>query len=132
MSDRFGLFYGPRGDWVGTWNEGRIRVRVEGAVDAPNAGQVARLTALVDRWAEVSAEIAAFGRALDRVVLQAPLQGGFASSSCGFDGELFYEAIMVREEDVRVTFYTGYPDGYATFEARLHEGRVVEITAFAS
>jgi hypothetical protein len=33
---------------------------------------------------------------------------------------------------VEVTFYTGYPDGYATYRVVLEDGRPVRVTAFAS
>lgn len=112
---------------------------VAGADASPNPTHEATLRALVDRWPEVKRAIARFAAELSpdhHVPLDPPTLGGFAAKDCGFDQELYFETIIVTDVDAperaRVTFYTGYPDGYATFETVLVAGKPTAITAFAS
>jgi hypothetical protein len=127
-------------DWQGRSDDG-IDFVVTGTEHAPDPELETTLRDLVGRWREVRQAIEAFAAALPDdafVPLQPPLSGGFAASDCGFAGELHYLAVVVTHRDASsrsraaVTFYTGLPDGYASFEVELEEGRPVSIEAFAS
>lgn len=131
-------FPGPP-TWRGYWAAEKVRVAVGGTEEAPTASLLATLRDVVSRWPEVRETIATFARGLapdHHVPLDPPTRGGFAARSCGFDGDLVFESIAVTAPDsphrVVTTFYTGYPDGYATYEVVLEHGSPIEISAFAS
>jgi hypothetical protein len=128
-----------RGDEWRTRTDDGVYAVVAGTEHAPDPELEATLRDLVSRWQEVRAAIEAFAAALPasaRIPLQPPLSGAFGAGDCGFDGELHFQSIAVRCRDApsraTVTFYTGLPDGYATFEVALENGRPVAIEAFAS
>ncbi|MCB9560735.1 MAG: hypothetical protein H6709_20670 [Kofleriaceae bacterium] len=127
------------GEWRGRWAEEKVRIAVGGAETAPAGALVATLHDVVTRWAEVKQTIAAYTRGLapdHHVPLDRAHHGGFAARSCGFDGDHVFESIAVTHDDaprrVVATFYTGYPDGYATFAVVLDDGTPTSISAFAS
>jgi len=131
----------PRGagTWRGSWKEEKLRVTVAGTSDGPAPALLATLGQLVSRWAEVKQAIAAYTRALapdHHVPLDPPTLGGFAARSCGFAGAHAFESLTVlwpeAPERAVATFYTGEPDGYATFEVVLERGLPTAISAFAS
>ena len=131
-------FRGPS-SWRGMWREEKVRLAVAGPKEAPNPALLATLRALVASWPDIKRSIAEFARALgpdDHVPLDPPTLGGFAAVSCGFDGELTFESITVLDPAdptrAMVSFYTGYPDGYATFEVTLVGGKPAAIGAFAA
>jgi hypothetical protein len=128
-----------RGRWSARWREEKLGVVVAGDEHGPDPRHRATLGGVLTRWSEVKAEVARFAAALqpgDHVALDPPSLGGFDPSVCGFSGDLFFQAIAVDDpaapDRVTVTFYTGYPDGYATYVATVVDGRAVGITAFAS
>jgi hypothetical protein len=125
--------------WRGYWAAEKVRIAVGGTEEAPSPSLLATLGDVISRWAELKQTIATFARGLEadhHVPLDPPTLGGFAAGSCGFDGELVFESIAVTAVDspdrVVTTFYTGYPDGYATFEVVLDRGSPAAISAFAS
>jgi hypothetical protein len=135
----FELTFARGGVWSAGWVAEGVRIAVAGSHDAPHPALAATLRDLVERWAEVRRAIEAFAAAMppdDRVPLQPPLDGAFRAHDCGFDGRLRYETIAVTAPDApsraTVTFYTGEPDGYATFEVVLDAGHPLAISAFAS
>jgi hypothetical protein len=132
---------GPRskGLWRGRWTTEKLFVAVGGTEEAPAAPLVETLRDVVTRWADVKEIIATFVRGLatgHHVPLDPSTIGGFAARSCGFDQPLTFQSISVESPElphrVRVTFYTGYPDGYATYAVILDHGVPIEVTAFAS
>lgn len=135
----FELVFRPEGVWRGYWAEEKVGVEVGGTEEAPTGSLMATLGDVIARWAEVKQAIAAFVRGLapdHHVPLDPPSHGGFAARSCGFDGDLVFQSIDVTTPDaprrVVVTFYTGYPDGYATYALVLDGGAPTEISAYAS
>ena len=71
-----------------------------------------------------------------RIPLETDPHWCFNARDCGFDGQLFYQTIAVTDRDAptraSVTFYTGLPDGYATYRVMLESGQPLSITAFPS
>jgi hypothetical protein len=129
------------GEWRATLPDGtaKIVVVVAGTADAPHPALAAALQDLVERWADVQRAIETFVRALApdaRVRLVPSNDWCFAAGDCGFDQKLRYQAIDVTDlgapTRALVTFYTGFPDGYATYEVELDRGVPIAITAFAS
>lgn len=125
--------------WSGFWRDEKIRLVVAGTRERPDPEHAATLRRMVETWADVKRSIAGFVAALaagEHVALEPASLGGFAAANCGFDEELAFESIAVPDPDapgrVEVTFYTGYPDGYATYRVVLVDGRPVGVTAFAS
>lgn len=125
--------------WRGFWGAQKLIIEVAGTQEAPTATLLVTLRDVVARWAEVQQTIAAFARALasnEHVPLDPPTLGGFAARSCGFDQELAFSSISVSDASlpkrVCVTFYTGYPDGYATYEIVLDDGTPTAVSSFAS
>jgi hypothetical protein len=117
----------------------KLFVEVGGTEQAPAPSLVDTLRNVVTRWTEVKEDIASFVRGLEgahHIPLDPPTHGGFAARSCGFDQPLAFQSISVKSAEVphRVvaTFYTGYPDGYATYTVILEHGVPTEIGAFAS
>jgi hypothetical protein len=135
----FELVFRDKGAWRGYWREEKIGVDVGGTPEAPAESLMATLVDVVGRWAEVKQTIATFVRALaseHHVPLDPASIGGFAARNCGFDQELAFQSISVTDGDVpdrvSVTFYTGYPDGYATYEIVLDGGTPTAVSAYAS
>lgn len=135
----FELVLRGKGSWRGRWAAEKVGVDVGGTDEGPSAALLETLGEVIARWPELPRTIAAYVRALapdHHVPLDPPTLGGFAARSCGFDGELVLQSISVTTPDaprrVVVTFYTGYPDGYATYEVVLDGGTPVELSAFAS
>ena len=135
----FELGFRDRDTWRGRWAEERLFVAVLGTREAPNPAQLETLRDAVARWPELQQAVAGFVRGLaadHHVPLVPPTLGGFAARSCGFEGELAFQSIAVTTSDapqrVVVTFCTGYPDGYATFEVTLDRSTPTTIRAFAS
>lgn len=133
------LAFRPDGTWRGYWREQKVFLAVAGAQDAPTATLLATLRDVISRWSDVQQTIVAFVRGLARdehVPLEPRNRGGFAAGSCGFDQELVFSSIAVTDaaspHRVLITFYTGYPDGYATYEVVLDDGVRTAISAFAS
>jgi hypothetical protein len=127
------------GTWRSRWAEERLFIVVGGTEEAPAAPLVETLRDVVSRWAEVKDAIATFVRGLPsghHVPLDPATRGGFSAGTCGFDQELAFDSIAVRSLEsprrVVVTFYTGYPDGYATYALVLERGVPTEVSAFAS
>jgi hypothetical protein len=135
----FELVLRDNASWRGYWREPKLGIEVAGTQDAPIAPLLDTLRDVIARWSEVQQTIAAFVRALasdEHVPLQPATIGGFAARTCRFDQELYFSSISVTDasspQRVHVTFYTGYPDGYATFEIVLDGGAPSSISAFAS
>lgn len=131
-------FRAPR-TWRGYWATEKLRISVGGDEEGPAAPLMATLRDVIARWSELAQAIATFARGLaadHHVALDPPTRGGFAASSCGFDGELVFESLTVTDVDsphrAVASFYTGCPDGYATFEVVLDRGSPTAISAFAS
>lgn len=129
----------PDGMWRDRWREQQLFLVVAGSQDAPAAEHVATLRDVMARWPEVQETIRTFVRGLasgEHVPLRQAELGGFAAGSCGFDEQLSFDSILVPDlsapRRVQVTFYTGYPDGYATYEVTLDDGVPTGIRAFAS
>jgi len=125
--------------WRGFWRDAKVRLVVAGTQDAPHPELEATLRGITDAWPDVQRTISEFVAALatsDHVPLEPATLGGFAARNCGFDGALSFESIFVTDPEapgrVEVTFYTGYPDGYASYRVVLEDGRPVRVTAFAS
>ncbi len=120
---------------MGSW-EG-VRFIVAGDAGAPNAACLATLREMVERWAETKSAIRAFVRALPGETL-VPLEGpygGFAARHCGFASERRWESVAVLDAVTRsahVTFYTGEPDGYVTYDVSWVDGQPDSITAYCS
>lgn len=134
-----GLQWRPPNRWQGFWREARLTVTVAGTEAAPSPPHEATLRGLVDAWADVERAVSAFVASLaadTHVPLEPASRGGFAAGNCGFAGALIFQSIAVGDPDqpgrVELTFYTGYPDGYATYRVVLLDGRPVGVTAFAS
>lgn len=125
-----------RDRWHARWAAEKVGVSVEGTEAGPSAALLATLHDAIARWPELRQAIATFVRGLapdHHVPLDPPTLGGFAARSCGFGAELAFESITVTAADhVAVTFYTGYPDGYATYEVVLEHGTPTAVSAFAS
>jgi hypothetical protein len=133
------LVFRSDGTWRDYWREQKLFLAVAGTPDAPAPAQVATLRDVLARWPEVQQTITAFVRGLasgEHVPLEPASLGGFAARSCGFDQELVFSSISVTDASsphhVHVTFYTGYPDGYATYAVVLADGVPTAISAFAS
>ena len=129
----------PDGEWRDYWREQKLGLAVAGTEEGPSATAVATLRDVISRWLEVKDVIATFVRALasgEHIPLAPSSLGGFAARSCGFDQELVFSSVSVTDASaphrVLVTFYTGYPDGYATYEVVLDHGVPTSISAFAS
>jgi hypothetical protein len=133
------LIYNNDGTWRDRWRKQQLFLVVAGPQEAPSPGHVATLRDVMARWAEVQQTVATYVRGLasgEHVPLRQAELGGFAASSCGFDQKLSFDAIRLTDPSaprrVFVWFYTGYPDGYATYEVRLDDGVATGIRAFAS
>jgi hypothetical protein len=128
-----------KGLWQTRWREQDLFVSVGGTEEVPDPALIDTLRDVVNRWTEVKETIAAFARGLasgHHVPLTPATIGGFAARSCGFEQPLSFESISVESPEhphrVRVTFYTGFPDGYATYAVILDHGVPTEVSAFAS
>lgn len=128
-----------RGFWFGQCLEPRLRVVVAGDDEAPAAQIVASVEATLARWPEVSARIERYLRALapDHIVeLDPPSRGAFGAADCGFHEALAYQTLRATERDaperVRVSFFTGLPDGYVTFEVELEHHEPRSLLAYCS
>jgi hypothetical protein len=135
----FELVFRGNGTWRGRWAAAKVGVEVGGTDEAPTAALLETLRDVIARWPELARTIATYVRALapeHHVPLDPPSLGGFAARSCGFDDELVFQSTSVTIADaprrVVATFYTGYPDGYATYEIVVDGGAVIELSAFAS
>jgi hypothetical protein len=127
------------GRWRGYWSAEKLLVEVGGTDVAPAAPLVETLRDVIDRWPKVKEDIATFVRGLEsehHVPLDPSTLGGFAARSCGFEQPLTFQSISVESVEfphrVDAAFYTGYPDGYATYVVILEHGVPTEIRAFAS
>lgn len=128
------------GNWFAQWSDAKIRLVTIGSEDAPHPAHRRMLTDLVTRWPEVCDAIEKFVRALPpdaRVRLQTEpgKDWAFAASDCGFDGRLFWGAVSVTDPDPKraiVSFHTGLPDGYASYEVVLVDGTPIEVSAYTS
>lgn len=131
----FELVFRGKGMWRAHWREEKLRIAVAGTEDAPDAALMDTLRDLVSRWSELELSIAAFVRGLDgqhHVPLDPAEIGGFAAKDCGFGEELAFDSMSVTApQRATVTFYTGYPDGYAAFKVMLEHGAPVTISAYA-
>lgn len=129
----------PGAKWRGRFPREDVHVVVAGDVAAPYPEHAATLWDLVDRFDQVKKAIEAFVAEMlpdGHVPLQSG-NGGFRAGDCGFErGGFAYLRLSVTEiaspTTASITFSTGLPDGYATFEVRLVSGCPVEISAFAS
>jgi hypothetical protein len=135
----FELVFRGEGTWRAYWRTEKLIIAVGGSEEAPVAPLVETLRDVVTRWTEVKENIATFVRGLEsgrHVPLDPASHGGFAARSCGFDQPLSFESISVESVELPnrcvATFYTGYPDGYATYAVILEHGAPIEISAFAS
>jgi hypothetical protein len=135
----FELVLHGNGSWRGRWAAKKVGAEVSVTDEAPDAALLQTLIDVIGRWTEIEQAIAAFVRALapdHHVPLDPATVGGFAARRCGFDGDLVFESISVTTREAprraEVTFYTGYPDGYATYEVVLDGGTPTAISAFAS
>lgn len=122
-------------NWVASWpSSGRLLVA--GNEDAPHPAHLAAARALVARWDEVERAVREYLLELVHVRLDARPNEGFAAEDCGFEGELFYEALAVTDPEqpsrARLIFYTGHPDGYVTYELTLEEGLPASIRSYCS
>jgi hypothetical protein len=125
--------------WHDRWREQKLFLEVAGTPEAPDPASLATLQDVIARWPEVQQTIRTYVRGLaseEHVPLDPSSLGGFSARVCGFDKELVFSSISVedaaRPHCVQVTFYTGYPDGYATYEIVLDHGVPTEISAYAS
>jgi hypothetical protein len=130
---------GARSEWHAEVPGENLGLVVAGSEDSPEPALVATMNDVVRRWPEVRSAIETFVRALAadaRVPLETDADWCFRAGDCGFDGELSYQTIVVADRDAptraSVTFYTGLPDGYATYRVLLESGQPLSITAFAS
>lgn len=135
----FALAQGIGDRWSALWADQRLHVAVAGDERAPDPALSRAVRAVVERWPEVRHAIVAYAAALPpdhRVPLEPSRLGGFAARTCGFDGEITFESIVATDptepDRVEVTFWTGHPDGYATFRVVLVRGRPTAIIAIAS
>ncbi len=135
----FELVMRGKDTWTAYWASEKVRVAVAGTAQAPHPALLATLLDVTARWREVKQAIATFARGLaadHHVPLDPPTVGGFAARSCGFGEVLTFESIVATSIDAPhralATFYTGYPDGYATFEVVLEHRVPIAISAFAS
>lgn len=93
---------------------------------------------LVDRWDVTKDSVLAFVRALpagSQIALEGG-PGGFGVRDCAFDGEVFFSCLFVTNIEAprraTLTFYTGFPDGYVTFELVIEEGELTGLKAFCA
>lgn len=128
-----------RGVWRGPCARPDVWIVVAGGEDAPSAPHLAAARDLVARWDEVERAIRGYLRALlpdGRVPVQRRTNEAFAARDCGFEGELCYQALSVSDPDLParaiLAFYTGEPDGYATYELVLDGGVPTSIRCYAS
>ena len=128
-----------RGFWFGQCAEPRLRVVVAGDDEAPAAQLVASVEATLAHWPEVSVCIERYLRALapDHLVqLDPPSRGAFGAADCGFHEGLAYQTLSATERDrperLRVSFFTGLPDGYVTFEVTLEQREPRSLLAYCS
>lgn len=135
----FELQRARQGRWSARWDAEKIGVAVAGSDDAPHPRHLETLRDLVARWPAVRRELEAWLAALpaDTPILQrASRKPWWSAGDSGFDDDLVYQGLGVMDLDAptraTVTFYTGFPDGYATYELVLDAGRPVEVLAFAS
>jgi len=135
----FELVYRGQGVWRSRWVAEQVFVVTAGTEEAPAPALMATLRGVVFGWSEFKQRIAGFAAALaadTHVPLDPASNGGFAARSCGFDQPLFFESIAVPDIDapgrVTATFYTGYPDGYATYKVVVEDGTPTTWSAFAS
>jgi len=127
------------GTWRDRWREQQVFLVCAGSPEGPAPANEVTLRDVMSHWSEVQQTIATYVRGLageEHVPLRQADLGGFAASSCGFDQKLSFDAIRVTDlsapRRVFVWFYTGYPDGYATYEVTLDDGVPTGIRAFAS
>ncbi len=135
----FELVMRGNGVWRSRWKEEQLFIVVGGTDEAPAPALMETLRRVVFHWSDVKGTIATYVRGLaggEHVPLDPAKNGGFAAASCGFDQPLSFESILVESIDaptrVAVTFYTGYPDGYATYKVTLENGVPIGVGAFAS
>lgn len=128
-----------KGTWRTRWTEEKLFIIVGGTEEAPDDSRLATLGDVVATWPKVQQTIATYVRGLaanHHVPLDPPTRGGFAADTCGFDSNPAFVSITVADPDspnrVVVTFYTGYPDGYATYAVTLDHGTPTAVSAFAS
>lgn len=125
--------------WRARWVDEKLFIVVAGTAEAADPDLLVALADVLGRWPEVREVIATYvaGLADDvHVPLEPASIGGFAAGSCGFDQELVFDSISAPDpsepDRVEVTFYTGYPDGYATYRVVLRGGRPSAVTAYAA
>ena len=128
-----------RSEWHAELPTENLGLVVAGNQDSPDPALVATMNDVVGRWPEVRSAIETFVRALAadaRVALETDATWCFHARDCGFDGQLFYQTIAVTDcaapTRASVTFYTGFPDGYATYRVILESGQPLSVTAFPS
>lgn len=128
-----------RGFWFGQCLEPRLRVVVAGDDEEPAAQLVASVDATLAHWPEVSVGIERYLRELapDHLVhLDPPRQGAFGAADCGFHEALAYQTLSATDRDrperLRVSFFTGLPDGYVTFEVTLEHHAPRSLLAYCS
>lgn len=126
------------GLWYASWQAQKLFVVVGGDEEGPDAACAATLHDMILRWPEIRETIATYVTQLPPdtpIVLEKSDWGAFAARDCGF-GEQRYEGIDVRDPTAprraEITFYTGFPDGYANYRVVLDDGVPIAITAFAS
>jgi hypothetical protein len=130
----FGLAESRDGGRHGYWGAEKLHVMV--AASTARDALLATLHETVAGWRDLAATVARFVRDLDGEAL-VPLEpaslGGFSARTCGFQGELVFGSISVTDvAHLRVTFCTGFPDGYVTFAVVIEDGVPVRVVAFAS
>jgi hypothetical protein len=135
----FELVFRGEGAWRAHWSAEKVSITVGGTDEAPHPQLLDTLRDVVTRWTDVKQGIATFALSLEsghHVPLDPSSIGGFAARSCGFDQPLSFEWIYVTEPELPhrtvATFYTGFPDGYATYKVTLDNGVPIGISAFAS
>jgi len=135
----FELVSRAKGIWRAYWPAEEVSVEVIGTEEAPAPTLMDTLRDVITRWTAVKEDIATFVRGLDtghHVPLDPPTIGGFAARSCGFDQPFTFQSVSVESTElphrVVVTFYTGYPDGYASYAMILDHGVPTEVSAYAS
>jgi hypothetical protein len=130
---------GARSEWHGEIPSENLGLVVAGNDDSPDPTLAATMDDVVRLWPEVRSAIETFVRALaadTRIPLETDSTWCFRARDCGFDGQLSYQTIAVTDCEAptraSVTFYTGHPDGYATYRVMLESGQPLSITAFPS